>query len=592
MYVTADYQIRELGPPALREDFSTFFAGNYHPLTLVSLALDYRAWALNPKGYHLTNVALHVLDTIAVFAFLLLLTGSIPLAGITSLFFGIHPLHVESVAWVSGRKDLLYVLFYLGACASYVLWLRGVRPRAAFYAGTLLLFLLSLLSKGMAVTLPVALLLIDLFAGRLASRRRILLEKAPFFLLSLGFGLVAIAAQRSAGAIAEGAHASLLSRALIACHGFLFYLVKGVLPLQLSAFYPYPPAGPLPLDFWIAPVVVILLALGVVRATRHGKEILFGTLFYAVTVAPVLQLLPVGDAITADRYSYLPFVGLGFALAAGLVALWKSPLLRPGLARGFGVLVLAALGTALVFATRARCEVWRDNVTLWSDVIAKHPDVALAYTNRAKTYKERGDVALASADLERAVSLRPNDPGILVNHGNLLYIQGDRPRALADLDKAVALGPRLPDAWNSRGAVRASLGRYQEALADFDRAIELEHVFPDAYLNRANALLGMKRYDAALRDYDAYLRWEPEDARGFFCRGLARSARGEDVLAREDYGTAIRLRPGFAHAFYFRSRSYAASHETGPALQDALRARELGYPVEPGYIDSLGASAR
>ncbi len=593
VYVTGNYQIRDLTPGTLREDFTTFFAGNYHPLTLISLALDYHSWRLNPQGYHIANVALHLLNTLVVFGFILLLTGSSDLAAITSLFFGIHPLHVESVAWVSARKDLLYVLFYLAASASYVLWIRGARPRAGYYAAALGLFVLSLLSKGMAVTLPVALLLIDFYVGRTASLRRLLVEKAPFFLLSLVFGLVAIAAQKSAGFIGDVSRLSFLERALVACYGFLAYLFKGLAPVKLSAFYPYPDSstGILPPIFWLAPILIVVLALMVRGSLRYGRGILFGALFYSANVALILQWLPVGGAIVADRYTYLSYVGVGLALAVCFTRVLPHPIAREGRIQRYGAVLLAVLSLSMILATRARCEVWSDNVTLWSDVIRKYPTVGLAYVNRAKTYKDQGEYERASADLERALALRPEDPGALCSRGNLFYLRGERVRALADLDRAVHLDARMADAWNSRGAVRSSLGRYEEALSDFHRAIELQRRFPDAYLNRANALLALRQYERALADYGAYIAWEPADARGYFCRGLARSRRGDAAGASEDYGTAIRLEPNFAHAYFFRSRAFVDLRQYEGALRDARTAQGLGYPVEESYIDSLKTRA-
>jgi tetratricopeptide (TPR) repeat protein len=215
-------------------------------------------------------------------------------------------------------------------------------------------------------------------------------------------------------------------------------------------------------------------------------------------------------------------------------------------------------GAMLVLAARARCEVWKDNVSLWTDVIGKYPRAGLAYTNRAKTFKERGEYEPAMADLERALSLNPNDAGALVNRGNLFYLMHNRERALVDLDRAISLDATIADAWNSRGAVRSSLGRYEEGLADFNKAIELSGVFPGAYLNRANTLLAMKRYDEAMAGYDAYISWEPGDGRGYFCRSLARFNTGD----------------------------------AAGALRDASQAQTLGYPIEQGYLETLRKAVR
>ena len=593
LYVTENHHIRDLSYATLESNFRSFLAGNYHPLTMVSLALDYRFWGLNPKGYHLTNVVLHVVNTLAVFGLIFLLTGSRELAVITALFFGIHPLHVESVAWVSARKDVLYASFYLGACISYVLWLKRGRLKAFYYAGALGLFLLSLLSKGMAVTLPVVLLLIDFHARRRVSLQKQLLEKAPFFLLSVVFGALAVAAQKEGGAIGNVVSIPAHERVLVACYGFLVYLFKALAPVKLSAFYPYPDgmARGLPLIFWIAPLLVAVIALGVYRSRLRGRGVMFGALFYLVNVVLVLQLIPVGRAITADRYTYVSYIGVGFVVALGCRYFMHGPQERHEGPRRAATAVLAVLCGILMLAARARCEVWKDNVSLWSDVIAKYPTAALAYKNRAITYRERGDYERATADVEQALSLDPNDAGALSNRGNLSYSKGNYEGALVDLGRAISLDPSIADAWNSRGAVRARLGRYEEALTDFDRAIELKPDFPDAYLNRANTYLALKRYERALAGCDAYIAWEPGDARGYFCRGIARFSIGDLAGADEDYGSALRIKPEFGHAYFFRSKVRAAMNQYESALHDALRAQSLGYPVEQGYLETLRKAA-
>ena len=593
IYVTDNYKIRDLSSRNIESNFRTFLEGNYHPLTVTSLALDYHFWRLDPKGYHITNVVLHVLNTLAVFILILLLTGSTELSVITSLFFGIHPLHVESVAWVSGRKDVLYVLFYLCACISYVLWLKRARLKAIYYAGALGLFLLSLLSKGMAVTLPLALILIDFYTRREVTLKRLLLEKTPFFLLSLVFGLLAIAAQKAKGAIGGPAF-PFYERALFACYGVLAYLFKAIVPVKLSTFYPYPDSGTggLPLIFLIAPLLVALIGVGVYRSLRHGRGVMFGALFYSVNVALVLQLIPVGRAIMADRYTYLSYVGVGFALALGYQYLIQGTIARRRGLKAAGTLALCVFAGMLMLAARARCEVWKDNVTLWTDVIGKYPTAGLAYTNRSKTYKELGEYELARADLDRALSLNPSDAGALCNRGNLFYLMRNRERALVDLDRAISLDSTIADAWNSRGAVRSSLGRYAEGLADFDKAIELNRDFPGTYLNRANTLLAMGRYDRAMEGYNAYISWEPGNAMGYFGRGLARFDMGDAAGASEDYGSALRIDPNFREAYLYRSRALARLNQYESALRDALQAQALGSPVEQGYLEALRKAVR
>jgi tetratricopeptide (TPR) repeat protein len=583
-YATDQPLIRDLSPAGITTIFSTFVEGNYHPLTMASLAVDYHFWKLDPRGYHIENVALHVLVTLAVLAFVFLLTGSQRMAAIAALFFGIHPLHVESVAWVSGRKDLLYAFFYLGGCISYLFWVRG--RKGSLYAGALAFFVLSLLAKGMAVSFPLALLAIDYYLKRKPSMK-LLLEKAPFFAIAVVFGIVALMAQSRQGAVQDLGSFAPWERVLFACYGICAYVARAVAPVHLSALYPYPlrnAGGGLPLLYYLAPLGALVLAAGVVLSLRRGRDVAFGALFFLANVLMVLQLVPVGSAVIADRYTYLSFVGIGFILAA-LV----RPLLRRARVATVAVLVLA--GAAALYATQARCAVWKDNVTLWNDVLAQYPNLPLGYTMRARSYMQQGRNDLAMADAERALSLDPKQPRALTMRGTMRYLNRDNPGALADLEEATRLEPRQPVPWNSLGAVHLALGRREEALVDFTKAIELKQDYAEAYLNRALTLSGLSRFAQAMPDFDAAVRLNPGNPKGYLWRGEARFILGDKEGAAEDYGASIGLDPSAQGAWYARAKAYERLGRYPDALRDALKARELGYPVRPEELERLRKGA-
>ncbi len=552
-YVTDNRLISDTSLSGFGNMFHTFVGGNYQPLTIASYALDYRLWKLDPKGYHLTNLILHVLTTLAVFWFVLLLTGSNELSAISSIFFGVHPLHVESVAWVSGRKDMLYALFYVLSCISYLFWLRGRTGRAFHYAGSLLLFLLSLLSKGMAVPLPVTLLAIDFYTRRKVGPKKLLLEKAPFILIALAFAYVSVVAQAKERAIQTLTSYAFYERILFACYGIAAYIVRAFVPVHLSAFYPYPlrTGGALPLVYYLAPLGVLAIASAVYLLARKDRTAAFGALFFLANVALILQIFPVGSAVIADRYSYLSYVGVGLMIASLYRWLARGVLARAATARAALATLLLASGAMAVLATRARCEVWRDNVSLWTDVMIRYPDLPLAYTKRARTYAMQGEVDRARADVEKALALDPKDSRALTIRGTLRFGH-DNQGALADLEKSVGLNATDAVAWNSLGGVRLELGQRGEAVRDFDRAIELDGGYAGAYLNRA----------LALRDT------EPR-------RALA------------DFDATIRLRPDKAKAYLWRSDVKARLGDRAGALADAMRAQTLGETVSAAYLREL-----
>jgi len=586
-YVTDQPLIHDLSPAGLKAVFTTFVEGNYHPLTMASFALDYHFWKLDPRGYHIENIALHVLVTLLVFALILLLTGSQEMSAITALFFGIHPLHVESVAWVSGRKDMLYALFYAASCISYVLWVRGRRPKALYYLTSVILFVLSLLAKGMAASLPLALLAIDFYLKRKATLKTLFLEKAPFFLIALGFTYVAVMAQARQGAVQNLASFAFYERILFACYGISAYLVRAVVPLNLSALYPYPlrvAGGALPVVYYLAPLGALAFLAGVAWSLRRGRAVAFGALFFLVNVAMVLQLLPVGSAIIADRYTYLSFVGVGFILASLVHSLERAPRIRSLVPRAAVVAVLVAAGLGALLLTQARCAVWKDNITLWNDVLGRYPNLPLGYTMRARSYMQQGRNELALADAQKALSLDPKQPRALPMRGTLRYLKRDLEGARTDLEEAVRLEPKEAVPWNSLGAVHLSEQRHDLALRDFTRAIELKGDYAEAYLNRALTLIGLNQTARAMPDFDRSILLEPGKPNAYLWRGEARHMLGDFQGAVSDYGRSLALDPSSAAAYYARARAYERLGRRQDALGDAAKARELGYPVPAGYL--------
>ena len=590
-YVTENYIIRDLSATGLKKMFSTYVEGNYHPLTMLSFALDYRAHKLNPEGYHFKNVLLHIVNTLLVFYLIYLLTNSIQISAIASLFFGIHPLHVESVAWISARKDVLYVLFYIASCITYIFYLRREKFKGLYYGGALALFLFSLLSKGMAVSLPAVLLLID-FATYRKITIRSLFDKIPFIGLSLVFGVVAVIAQSTKGAIQEISLFPLAARVLFAFYGIVSYLFRSLVPVKLSAFYPYPKSvSALSPIFYLCPLFVAAAALLSYWTLRYTRVVVFAGLFFLSTVVLVLQLFPVGSAIISDRYTYLPYVGVGLALGYLYHWLMSGNPVRRKQIRTAIIVAFLLFGVVLVRITQVRCEVWKDNLTLWTDVISKYPDATVAYNNRALTYKKEGRHELATADLEIALSINPRDADALCNRGNYYFAKGEYNKALSDLDKSLQ-AKSFATGYNSRGAVYFYLSSFDKALEDFNRAIQLKPDYPEAYLNRANVFSVMQKYDRALADFDTYIRYNSNNANAYHWRGLAKYGLGDFSGAIRDYAMALRLHPQFGEAYLSRSKAFEALKRPDSALDDALKAQSLGQKVDQDYLDKLENSIR
>ncbi len=301
----------------LKEIFSQNVMGNYHPLTILTLAIEYHYFGLNATGYHAFNLLLHLLNVILVFYVVFSLSDKVGVALVASLLFGIHPLHVESVAWAAELKDLLYTFFFL---ASYIFYLMYLKDRhKKFYVFAILLFSAALLSKAMAASLAVVLILTDYFKGRKINIKT-LSEKIPFFLLAIAFGLVSVLAQKSAGA-SDVIDFAFPQRILFACFGFISYLFKLLFPLHLSAYYPYPIKGGenIPVQYYTYLILLTALVAFVCYSLRFTKKILFGAGFFALTIFLVLQLFPIGGAVMADRYSYVPSIGIFYLAGEGFI---------------------------------------------------------------------------------------------------------------------------------------------------------------------------------------------------------------------------------------------------------------------------------
>jgi len=320
-YVATNNLVKSLSGDNIKKIFDTnnFISFNYHPITILSLAIDYKLSGFDPKTYHLTSLLFHLANTLLVFWFVFLLSEKkIMVAAVVSILFGIHPMHVESVAWIAERKDVLYVFFFMGSLIVYLKYIQqqGMQ-KIMLYVLLLLLFLLSILSKAMAIVLPVVLLLIDYYKGRKLDRT-LVLEKLPLFALSLLFGLLAVHIQ-SKGAIANFAVFTFLQRICFVSYGIVNYVYNVFVPIHLSAFYPYPSLvdGHIPSVFYFTPFIVIVLLGAVIYLVKKNKVVFFGFAFFMITIVMVLQFISVGKAIMADRYSYLSYVGLFFIIAMG-----------------------------------------------------------------------------------------------------------------------------------------------------------------------------------------------------------------------------------------------------------------------------------
>ncbi len=592
IYVVENDLIRNISVHSLQEIWSSFLVGNYHPLTVLSLAIDYAVYGLDPSGFHLTNIVIHASNVVLLFVFLQLLTGNLVASFIAALLFAIHPVHVESVSWISERKDVLYTFFYLCSMCVYLWRNRHTSHRALLYLMSLGLFVCSLLSKGQAVTLPLVLLLIDYCEGRAISRR-VFAEKIPFFVLSLIFGLVAIVAQKDTGAIPDMPTFTLGERIVFACFNMCMYLAKLIAPIRLSAFYPYPS-----LETWAAylgyclPAAVAVVIGGlyfrrIASALQADRIVAFGVLFFAVNIALLLQVLPVGASMISERYAYLCSAGFFLLAGHGYSQLWSDS--RPEVRRwkGFVSLVLLVYGGWLAYKTVERNKVWRGSEPLWSDVLQQFPKVPVAYLNRGSYYQVRGELNRALADFNAGLAIDPNYHDILVNRCDVHRMLGDYERALADCSAVIK---RLDDntvAYTNRGITYSMIGRYEEALADFEKAISLEPKNAKLYTNRGNLFDMSGMYDTAIDNYTYAISLRPDYYAAYYNRAKTKLRKGDFAAAIIDLDVSVQSESLGADSYFYRSQAFRALGNYQRALQDARTAKQMGRAVDAQYLRDL-----
>ncbi|MBI5232729.1 MAG: tetratricopeptide repeat protein [Deltaproteobacteria bacterium] len=527
LYVVENLNIRHLDLEFLKWAFTNTYLSNWHPLTLISYALDYRIGGLNPFIYHLENIVFHALNTFLVSVLTVRLLDLIALEErkdaepgqgvsntlaftaplVAALLFGLHPLHVESVTWVSERKDVLSVFFFLLSVLAYLRYSTGpAAKKVSYYLASLFFFILALLCKPMVMTLPVVLLMLDYYPlGRISGLRhrlrdlkRELMEKVPFAALSAASALISVWAQEKGGSLASSDSIPFLMRAVMAVRSYAFYLYKTFLPVNLAPFYPYPEKVTL-FDIQYAGSFALLIAitLACLFAARRYRFLIVAWVYYLVTLVPVIGLIQVGSQSSADRYMYLPSLGL-FILAGILTGhLLQSLRSRPSGAGkaaslkkpGFALVTALAVTVILTlsFLTVRQERVWKDPITFWTYETKVYPMEYTAYYYRGLYYKQLNEEENAIADYRKAISLNPQPAGIYNAIGILYGDSGRYGDAIEAFNNALKMNPGFDRAYNNRGYTYFKAGDYRKAVEDIKKAIELDPGNTGAYYNIASA---------------------------------------------------------------------------------------------------------
>jgi protein O-mannosyl-transferase len=597
-YVTANPRVRGgLSLEGLRWAATSGELANWHPLTWISHMCDAQVFGGSPAGHHATSLLLHLVNTLLLFLLLEIATGALGPSAFAAALFGVHPLHVESVAWVAERKDVLSTMFWLLATLAYVSWTR--RPGAARYAATVAALAAGLASKPMLVTLPVTLLLLDVWplgrwaplAARLGGMRaaaKLVIEKLPLFALSAVSCIVTYAVQRSHGAVGTLAEFSFPTRLANAILSYGTYLVRTVLPVGLAVFYPHPGASISAAEVAVAGLAVAALTALAIRARRRAPYAFVGWLWYLGTLVPVVGLVQVGDQATADRYTYVPLIGIFVAIAFGIPDLLR----RTGLSRlpSRALPAAAVVVAVLAVLANAQARTWRDSASLFEHALAVTTRNAVAHNNLALALESRGSADEAAAHYAEAIRIDPRHAKAYNNLGCLLVERGRLDEAVASFSSAVAAAPRFAKAHYNLGIALARQGRDAEAIPSFERALEIAPDDSEAHDNYGISLARLGRLDEALTQFAAAVRSDPNNADACFNWGLTLGARGAWSEAAARFADAVRIRPSHAAAHQELGAALLRIGDRERARQEFDTARRLRLASSRGAGDVTGGA--
>ncbi|GAA4459836.1 tetratricopeptide repeat protein [Nemorincola caseinilytica] len=551
-YVLHNNDINAISGSNIKAWFSTFYVGNYHPLTMASYAIDHIFGGSQPFVYHLSGVLLHFINSCLVYIFFSKLQQQKTIALAVALLFALHPSQAESVAWVAERKTVLCGFFSLLAMLQYQGYVR--RPTGGQMVLLLVFSAFAMLSKGTAVALPVSFLAIDLWLERPLNDKAVWTEKIPVFLMAIITGVVAIYAQQSGHFMEGGNEYGIAEQLVYGGYAYVQYIVRFFLPLDLSAMYPYPEQmGILHIAFAVAAAGMVTLF--VIALRRRWQVLAGGILFFTANIAMVLQFIPFGEALMADRYMYMACIGLAYPAMYYLAAwLWQ---LRMGKRYMYIGGPAAALLLGLCFM---RNDVWLSDMNLYNSLLERFPNSAVAQYSAGGMYLKIGDMEQAEYHLDKAVRLAPGNAKAWYNKGLLHMRQGRAMEALEALDRSIAindytkahfsrallhLSTGKPDlaltdidhvlrvqpgnarAWCIKGDCMERMGRLEEALNNYNKAIERNAGEPLFYVRRGATYCKLERYAPAITDLDAALDMDASNGEAYYWRAIAKQHIGQ-----------------------------------------------------------------
>lgn len=598
--------------------FSHFYQAQYSPIPELMYGILHSLVAFKPFLYNLVSLLLHLTSTLLVFQLIRLLTKNFRIAIITSALFGMATMQVESVAWLAAVFKIgTYSIFFLASLIAYVKYFQTGKTKFYFYS--ILFFLMSCFCKEQTVALSLAVITIDVFLKRKLLSKKVLLEKIPFIIISVVFGLVALAAARSSREMINITSFSVTERLIYGSYAICMYLFKLLIPFKLSLYYPYPDLKHSKELYYIFPVIVLLIvAIWGWAIKQRQTFIVFGILFFIVNIlfSLAVQIISVREVVMADRYVYISSIGIFFMIATGADYLLEKKILKAQIISGVFIVYFLFFGVM----TYGRNGKWKDSNTIISDVLEKY-DVAPMYTNRGIIKGSEGDYAGAIKDFNKAIEIKPdyaeayynlgyayNEQGLydtavssyskavmyrpdydaaFLNRGMIFYLKGLYEKAIEDYSKAIEINPDYAKLYNNRGVAYHAKELTDEAINDYSKAIELDSGYADAFLNRGVSYLKKGFIDSSLKDFTKAIILKSDYYEAYYNRGVAYLQNASYDNAIMDYSQAIKIKPDYAEAYYNRSIAYFQKKLGDKACTDLNKAAELGLKIAKDLAEKV-----
>ena len=587
----------------LRWAFTSTWNANWHPLTWISHMLDCEIYGLKPWGHHLTSLLIHLANVVLLFVLLTRLTGLPWRSAFVAALFGVHPLHVESVAWVAERKDVLSTLFFMLTLIAYARYVerRGIKAYLLVFGA----FALGLMAKPMLVTLPIVLLLLDIWPlrrlepaaegkvkGRVArvSFWTLVPEKLPLLALSVGSSVITVIAQSKASAVKPLGDAGVHLANIAA--GYAAYIGKMLWPLKLGVIYPRP--GPNLPAWQVAGSAVLLLAIttAVFVFRRSRPYLVFGWLWFLITMVPVIGVVQVGAQFIADRYTYIPLIGLFIAITWGAADLgpdWQrgqrgDRAASPQHSFAQSPILLVPILIVLVFSglTFRQVGFWRDSMTLFTHTLRVTAPSATAHTNLGVSYSGRGELDEAIRHYEKALEINPTHVNALYNRGNAYLRKRMYDEAIQDYVAALETKPDSPEALTNLGKAYSDMRRYEESEASYRRALESNSEYVPALTGLGELYKNTGRFPEAERTYREVLRLLPNNAESYSSLGVALAAQGLMEEGVACFRRALRIDPRHTGAHVNMANVHASSGE----YAEAEREYRLAIKLDPEMMQA------